>query len=87
MRAPEGHSPDQREYHLEEVTMTVGSTPHPSLKSTLAWLEERIAFLEAAEDYEASYALTAEHADWLLGSPDALNNPLTVPPAIASLNS
>ena len=67
--------------------MTVRSTPHPSLKATVAWLEERIALLDAVGDYEASYALTAEHADWLLGSPDALNNPLTVPPAIASLNS
>ncbi|MEB3176876.1 MAG: hypothetical protein VKJ87_04670 [Synechococcus sp.] len=67
--------------------MTVGSTPHPSLNGTIEWLEARIALLDALGDYEASYALTAEHADWLLRSPEAINNPLIVPPAIASLNS
>ena len=66
--------------------MTVGSSPHPSLPATVQWLEARLAYLDSIGDFEASYALTAEHADWLMGCPDALSQPLIVPPAIASLN-
>ena len=67
--------------------MTIGSSPPPSLPATVAWLESRLAHLESLGDFEASFALTSEHADWLLGCPDALSQPLIVPPAIASLNS
>ena len=50
------------------------------------WLEARLAELEAKGDYEASFALTSEMADWLMRHPKAMNEPLLVPPTIASLN-
>ncbi|TGH21327.1 MAG: hypothetical protein ERJ68_05590 [Aphanocapsa feldmannii 277cI] len=31
------------------------------------WVNGRIASLDATEDYEASYALTQEFSDWILG--------------------
>ena len=46
----------------------------------------RLAELEAKGDYEASFALTSEMADWLMRSPEAMHEPLLVPPTIASLN-
>ena len=49
--------------------MTIGSSPHRSLGPTLVWLEARLAELEAKGDYEASFALTSEMADWLMRSP------------------
>ena len=66
--------------------MTIGSSPHRSLGPTLVWLEARLAELEAKGDYEASFALTSEMADWLMRSPEAIHEPLLVPPTIASLN-
>ena len=51
--------------------MTIGSSPHRSLGPTLVWLEARLAELEAKGDYEASFALTSEMADWLMRSPEA----------------
>ena len=66
--------------------MTIGSSPHRSLGPTLVWLEARLAELEAKGDYEASFTLTSEMADWLMRHPKALHEPLLVPPTIASLN-
>ena len=54
------------------------SSIHPSLNETISWLEWRLDQLEANGEIEASYALTAEHADWLLGCPIACKEPLTV---------
>ena len=54
--------------------MTIGSSPHRSLGPTLVWLEARLAELEAKGDYEASFALTSEMADWLMRSPEAMHD-------------
>ena len=65
--------------------MQTAPNTQASLMPTLAWLHERLALLEARGDVEASYALSAEQADWLLGCPEALAKPLVLPNAIAKL--
>jgi hypothetical protein len=65
--------------------MQTASNTHASLVSTMVWLHERLALLGARGDVEASYAPTAEQADWLLGCPEALAKPLLLPKAIAKL--
>jgi hypothetical protein len=67
----------QATWALPEVVMNAFGSTHPGLSETLRWLEGRLIELEANGEVEASYALSAEHADWLLGCPQACSQPLT----------
>jgi hypothetical protein len=59
--------------------MDAKSSLHPSSNGTLAWLASRIELLEANEDFEGSYALTSEFADWLLDCPQPNHEILSLP--------
>ncbi|MFZ4805136.1 MAG: hypothetical protein ACOYLI_10820 [Synechococcus lacustris] len=59
--------------------MDAKSSPHPSINGTLAWLGRRLEQLEAIKDYEGSFALTSEFADWLLECPQPNLKPLSLP--------
>ncbi|MEN9877622.1 MAG: hypothetical protein RLZZ158_661 [Cyanobacteriota bacterium] len=59
--------------------MDAKSSLHPSSNGSLAWLASRIALLEAIEDFEGSYALTSEFADWLLDCPQPNLEILSLP--------
>ena len=62
-----------------EVAMDAKSSLHASSNGTLAWLSSRIELLEANEDFEGSYALTSEFADWLLDCPQPNLDILSLP--------